>query len=392
MALLSVASSAVTDQVPMSAQASVRTAEASCTDGGGVRWLGRARWGAGYRAPDGVDRIAVDKVGWTTSARVLRTDSVVRAYGPDGRRVQTLKRTARFHYRNGTTYIFRNPRNPPNGPGKSAITVTVGKDGDGRPGCTMTFRQPRSTDYRLVWADEFSGPVVDRSRWSMENNSTFGETNNELACLTNRSRNVRQADGILTIHAAHEPHYRCGAVNRDYTSAMLHTRGHANWQYGRFEIRAQLPTQAGNSKGLWPAFWMRPTDDGLGELDVMEAVGSDGDDNEATKVHQTLHYDYEGTHPPATNTYTFPSGEPSDGFHTYATLWEPGVIRWYVDGALVHTRTSADTPWLTSAFSKPFLLRLNMAVGGDWPGGPNSSTNFDTADFKIDYVRVYQST
>jgi beta-glucanase (GH16 family) len=40
-------------------------------------------------------------------------------------------------------------------------------------------------------------------------------------------------------------------------------------------------------------------------------------------------------------------------------------------------------------FNKPFFLLLNVAVGGDWPGSPDSSTIFPQ-DMLIDYVRVYE--
>ena len=33
---------------------------------------------------------------------------------------------------------------------------------------------------------------------------------------------------------------------------------------------------------------------------------------------------------------------------------------------------------------------MNLAVGGTWPGNPDETTNFDNAEFEIDYVRVYQ--
>ncbi len=53
--------------------------------------------------------------------------------------------------------------------------------------------------------------------------------------------------------------------------------------------------------------------------------------------------------------------------------------------------TSWRTSWLPSTFDKPFYLRLNLAVGGTWPGNPTAATTFP-ASFQIDYVRVYQHT
>jgi hypothetical protein len=36
-------------------------------------------------------------------------------------------------------------------------------------------------------------------------------------------------------------------------------------------------------------------------------------------------------------------------------------------------------------------MLVNLAVGGTWPGSPNSSTDWSKTNFKIDYVRVYSS-
>ena len=57
---------------------------------------------------------------------------------------------------------------------------------------------------------------------------------------------------------------------------------------------------------------------------------------------------------------------------------------------LYYTPTPADLPSETkSVYDHPFSIILNLAVGGNFPGGPDSKTTFP-AEMKIDYVRVYQ--
>lgn len=213
-----------------------------------------------------------------------------------------------------------------------------------------------------------------------------------------RPENVQVSGGVLTLRARREsPALACGSHDgrfpggRSFSSAMVTTQGRASWTYGLFEMRARLPTQgmSGQAAGLWPAFWMRPDSGGTGELDIMEAVGAREGEDETNKVFQTIHYDYAGTHPATPYTTALPSTPTSQGFHTYAVTWQKGSIRWYIDDKLTYARTSATTSWLDSAFTKPFYLRLNLAVGGHWPGAPNSATAFP-ADYEIDYVRVYQ--
>jgi hypothetical protein len=162
-----------------------------------------------------------------------------------------------------------------------------------------------------------------------------------------------------------------------------------DWTYGRFEVRAKLPT----GQGLWPAIWMLPTNDAYGgwaasgEIDILELVGHEPD-----KVHGTLHY---GAPFPGNvfsgSSFTLPTGDFSTTFHTFALEWEPHEIRWFVDGVQYASRSS----WWSSGgafpapFDQPFHMLLNVAVGGNWPGNPNGSTQFPQV-MEIDYVRVYQ--
>ena len=44
----------------------------------------------------------------------------------------------------------------------------------------------------------------------------------------------------------------------------------------------------------------------------------------------------------------------------------------------------------TQPFREEFFFIMNIAVGGDWPGSPNSSTVFPQR-MVIDYVRVFQN-
>jgi len=249
--------------------------------------------------------------------------------------------------------------------------------------------------WRQVWADEFDGPVVDPTKWQVENESTFGDGNHELACLMDRPQNVSVSGGALHLTARREPQpLSCGPSDarfprgRGYTSGMLSTRDRASWTSGRFEIRARLPTTPGRSKGLWPALWMRPVDGGNGEIDIMEAIGSDAP-QAATSVHQTLWSS--GTGPPQkeSTTASLPSGTTDSDFHLYGLDWEPHSLTFTVDGRVTFRRTDSQAPWIASTFRRPFFLRLNVAVGGRWPGAPTSSTALP-AGMDVDYVRVFQ--
>ncbi|MFO7690460.1 MAG: glycoside hydrolase family 16 protein [Cryobacterium sp.] len=253
------------------------------------------------------------------------------------------------------------------------------------------------TGWNLVWADEFNGTSINRDRWNVDNNSTYGDGNNELACLMDRPENVKVSGGLLTITARKEATpLKCKDNDtrfpggRSYTSGMLTTKNKADFEYGRFEISAKTPLAQGTSKGLWPAFWLRPATGGIGELDILEAIGTGkGDPFSANHVVQTIHYDYVGTHKKQGAGYDLPVGTTADGFHNYAVEWAPGSIKWFVDDVQTYERTLSTTSWIDQAFVKKFYIRLNMAVGGNWPGSPTAETVFP-AEFQVDYVRVYQ--
>ncbi len=244
-------------------------------------------------------------------------------------------------------------------------------------------------DCVLVWSDEFDGTAVDARKWEfMIGDGTSvglpsGWGNNELQYY--QAENATVADGLLTLTAREE-----AVGGLAYTSARLRSLGKGDWQYGRMEMRAKMPT----GKGLWPAFWMlpsRPATYGTwaasGEIDVVEYVGSEPD-----RVFGTIHY---GSPWPnnlfSSSEYILRNGTFDKGFHVFAVEWERGEIRWYVDGTHYATQqewSSTGGPF-PAPFDVEFHLLLNLAVGGNLPGAPDASTQFPQ-ELVVDYVRVYQ--
>lgn len=248
----------------------------------------------------------------------------------------------------------------------------------------------KAQTWTLVWADEFDGvsnAPPDSAKWGFDLGGG-GWGNNELETYTNRSQNVYQdGDGNLVIKVQKETFTGSDGITRNYTSARLLTKGKFEQRYGKFAARIQVPF----GQGIWPAFWMLGNDiDGkgwpeCGEVDVMENIG-----REPAINHGSLHGPgYSGGNP-LTSIYTLPNSQNfSDTFHVFAVEWEPNGIRFYVDGNLYATKTLADVPsgkrWV---FDHPFFIILNVAVGGNFPGNPDSSTTFPQV-MKVDYVRVY---
>lgn len=256
------------------------------------------------------------------------------------------------------------------------------------PRLTITYQTPAG--WRLVWQDTFDGNSLDTTKWTAR---PLTWLDFDKACITDRPQNVFVSGGNLTLRAQREA-YTCWSQSRPYTTAYLDTIGKANFTYGRFETRAKSPNGPNNSKGLWPAFWLRRTavsgggdpNDGNGEIDVMELPGGSQYYDKSTVA---IFRDYT----PTKNDmrYDFPGATyPGDGFHVYAMEWEPDVLRFYVDGVLVWTRNPQTTSWFADVFNgnAQYHLRLTFHVGG-WLGDPDAATTMP-ADFEVDYVKVWQ--
>ena len=95
------------------------------------------------------------------------------------------------------------------------------------------------------------------------------------------SQNAYVSNGFLHIVALQQ------SINGyNYTSARMKTEGLYSAEYGRFELRASLPS----GLGFWPALWMLGANitsvgwPDCGEIDVMENKGS-----VLTQVQGSLH-------------------------------------------------------------------------------------------------------
>jgi beta-glucanase (GH16 family) len=258
--------------------------------------------------------------------------------------------------------------------------------------CVLIACQAASqASYELVWEDEFTGTSLDTQKWSYMygDGSQYGNPgwgNNELQYYTDRTLNTEIGGGSLKIIARQE-----SFGGFPYTSARIRTVNKFDFKYGKIEARMKLPSTV----GIWPAFWMLPTDSPYGgwaaggEIDIMESV------NFADRIYGTIHHGSQWPNNVQTGGQYAPGTDFSQGFHTYTVEWDPDSFRWFVDGNLF--RSLSRSSWYTTSapnnerapFDSEFHLLLNCAVGGNFPGNPNGSSQFPQ-EFEINWVRVYQ--
>jgi len=253
----------------------------------------------------------------------------------------------------------------------------------------------------LIWGDEFNGDSVDLSKWTFVNGdgcefNLCGWGNSELEWYNS---NAKVSNGRLVIEARKEV-----AADNTYTSSKIVSHHKADFSTvnlqstntslesgRRFESRMKLPS----GQGIWPAFWMLPTNNTYGgwprsgEIDIMESIGKEGPNT----VHGTVHYGLQwpqhqysesGITHAATN-----DDKLNETFHTYSVERQPGVIRWYIDDIEYSIITKEDMMPYHWPFDEEFYFIYNLAVGGTWPGMPNEDTIFPQ-QLEVDYVRVYE--
>jgi beta-glucanase (GH16 family) len=261
-----------------------------------------------------------------------------------------------------------------------------------------TTAQASAANYPiLTWQDEFNSSTVDSSKWAYAigtgaEQGLSGWGNNELEYYTSTGASVSGGNLHITARKENTVWTYNGTHTSNYTSAKLMTTGLFSQEGGRFEFRAALPL----GQGLWPALWMMPATNtyggwaASGEIDVMEAKGQINNVVQGTTF-------YGGSWPgqaTSTQTYTLPAGQSIADFHTYALEWDPTALRWYVDDHLYETQTNwwtgTDHGTFPEPFDQPFYIIMNLAVGGNYVGSPNTSTPFPS-EMQVDYVRVYET-
>jgi len=236
----------------------------------------------------------------------------------------------------------------------------------------------------LAWSDEFDGDTLDSQLWNHDIGG-WGWGNNESQYY--RSENTTLQQGHLVITAKEE-----SFGGKSYTSSRIKTEGAKSFTYGRVDIRAALP----RGQGIWPALWaLGENFDDVGwpysgEIDIMEMIGGQGRESE---VHGTVHWNVGGLNAPYQHTYIGgktrkASGDFGDGFNVFSIIRSENRIDWLVNDELYYSFAIDDSASL-APFREPFFLIFNIAVGGNWPGYPDASTEFPQR-LVVDYVRVFR--
>jgi beta-glucanase (GH16 family) len=290
----------------------------------------------------------------------------------------------------------------------SNITINAIATASGYTNSSVTTQSftPSIASGTLVWSDEFSNSgttnsAPNQNTWTYDI-GTDCCGNNELEtycawasttspCNPSNPNAFVGTDGYLHI-VAEQP--TAGVAT--YTSARLKTQGLFSFQYGRIEASMMLPEW----QGMWPAFWLLGDNiatnpwPACGELDVMEHIDGSNTPFGGPGTGNPPGYDWtqssvHGTGLNGGTPYTT-TGFSAAAWHTYGMIWTKGQIQFYVDSpSNIYETFTPTTQTGTWPFDQgPQFVILNLAVGGTWPGSPNSTTVFPST-MLVDYVRIY---
>jgi len=264
----------------------------------------------------------------------------------------------------------------------------------------------------LVWSDDFSNSGSTNAQpnpaiWTYDTgDSGFGNSELEDYCAwgstvspcSTASPNAYIAPGGKLYIVAQQT-TAGGFAAGDFTSARMKTEGLFSFQYGRIEASISVP----ESQGMWPAFWMLGSNintnpwPACGEADIMEHIDGNntpfgGPGTGAAPGYDWAQASVHGTGLNGGNPYTT-AGFSAASVHKYGMIWTKGQVQYYVDsptgsGQPYETFTSSTLAGTWPFDQGPQFILLNLAVGGSWPGNPNTTTVFPS-QMVVNYVRIY---
>ncbi len=256
-------------------------------------------------------------------------------------------------------------------------------------------RRNESTEWKLVWEDDFSKGKLDNSVWTRIGLfetpkwkvpvEKWREVKNCFRYITATDPRVVQFDSTnIKLMGIINPDSLTGDPRPYLTGGIFSWRKFA-FQYGRIEIRAKLD----QAYGMWPAIWMLSEKDVYpdqhnGEMDIMEKLNHD------TFAYQTTHNHY---------TITLKQTEPKKsatapidtaGYNVYSVSWYPDKLVYAINGV-----KSYEYPKVPGAgtyqwpFDQPFYLIIDQQMEHEWPGKITNPGELPIS-MTVDWVRLYQ--
>jgi len=258
--------------------------------------------------------------------------------------------------------------------------------------------------FELTWSDEFDGTELDRTKWQTE----WWVTERKGGYWHEDMVSVKDGNLIITTAYFDEPlenryyeQWKDEINFKEYKpgwyTACISSQDRFTQTYGYYEIRCILP----KSTGMWSAFWMM-------NGGVVNVDGS-GQDGTEVDIFESMYYKdewigygdciisgivYDGYGPETQNASIdkWYANNPYEEYNTYGLEWNEDEYIFYINGVETGRITaggvSQNPEWLLVSCE---VAGENGVAHADRHGtGKMSMEPGDTAEFIVDYVRVYQ--
>jgi len=256
-------------------------------------------------------------------------------------------------------------------------------------------RRNQTTDWQLVWEDDFTTGSLDTTTWSRIGLfetpkwkvpvEKWREVKNCFRYITAIDpRVVLFDDTNIKLMGIINPDSLTGDP-RPYLTGGIYSWGKFAFQYGRIEIRAKLD----QAWGMWPAIWMLSEkdiypDQHNGEMDILEKLNHDDFGYQTTHNHYTI--TLKQNEPKKSTTAKIDT----TGYNVYSVSWYPDKLVYAINGV-----PSYEYPKVPGAgtyqwpFDQPFYLIIDQQMEHEWPG-PISRPEELPISMTVDWVRLYQ--
>jgi len=262
-------------------------------------------------------------------------------------------------------------------PAHSAPAQAAKSEATSTPALVKLPAPPASKpSWHLAFNQTFAGRHLDTKIWSpcfpwtAPASDCTHQGNDEIQAYA--PSQVHVVDNSLRLVARNQRVATAAKVaTYPWLSGMVSTRKSFDFRYGYVEVRAKI-TEA---VGMWSAIWLLPTN-GVWppEVDIVETNGT-------TRGLQ-LQWDLHRQVGKLAQLVTVVPTASYVGWHTYALLWTPTSLTWYLDGRKIFEAAGG------SPTERMYLI-LSLAVPGNTGWAPDASTPTANA-FEVSHVEIWQ--
>jgi beta-glucanase (GH16 family) len=256
-------------------------------------------------------------------------------------------------------------------------------------------RRNDSTQWKLVWEDQFDKGSLDTTRWNRIGLFTSPQWKipvEKWRSVKNWSRYITATDDRVVSFDTNNIMLK-GIINPDsltgdprpYLTGGIYSWNKFAFQYGRIEIKAKLDP----AYGAWPAIWMLPEkriypNQSNGEMDIMERLNHDD------FAYQTTHNHYADRMKQNEPKKNAKAQINPDDYNIYSVSWYPDKLVYAVNGVVSYTYPkvpgAGTFQW---PFDQPFFLMIDQQMEHTWPGPITNSKELPIS-MTVDWVHLYK--